>query len=352
MNGKMNFNRISRIINAFKQKYDPVVYELACHAALPVVLDADLLHLIRINFFMDMQDAPLYTVETDLLLSPLCQEIGDNLYEIHPQIRDELLQDLLKHEDKDRIRKLASLLWQYIEKFVPWSDNDRLERAQQLTALNFLYPERAREWLEMAEEYSERGEAIEREWFIAMYKEIERTSDKHDSEERSELAIYRLRSEPRELSDDDAEAIVKKHNFFDFRWNNSGNFKNAFTDNKDGTVTDSVTGLMWEKAGSPNLMRFNDVQGYIDGLNWKKFACYSDWRLPTLEELASLLEDKKVDDFYIDPVFNRKQRWCWTADKRASGGAWSVYFLLGSVYWGNEVYDLHVRAVRLQTIDY
>ncbi|MCP4344422.1 MAG: DUF1566 domain-containing protein [Desulfobacterales bacterium] len=338
----MNSNRINRIINAFKQKYDSKVYKLACHAALPIVLSPDLLHLIRINFFMDMPDALLYTAETDLLLSPLCLEIGDDLYEIHPQVRDELLKELLKHEDKDRIRKLASLLWQYTEKFIPWRNNERLERAQQLTALNFLYPEKAREWLVIAEKCSDR------EWLAAMYKEInrgeiERISDKHDLEK----IIYRVRSEPRRFSEDDVKVIVKKHNFFDVIRNKSGNFKNAFTDNKDGTVTDSVTDLMWEKAGSPDWMLFKDVHEYIDRLNQKKF---SDWRLPTLEELASLIKNKELYDLYIDPVFDKKQRWCWSADKMESGNAWLVNFGYGYVSCYLSGLKCYVRAVRFQTI--
>ncbi len=169
--------------------------------------------------------------------------------------------------------------------------------------------------------------------------------------------VYKLRSEPETLSEDDVSALIKKHNFHckKYNWtekwyNESGDFKNDFKDNGDGTITDSVTGLVWEKAGSHH-MPFNKAQGYIDGLNKKKFAGFDDWRLPTLEKLASLLENKKVDDFFIDPLFDRKQRWCWTSDK-ASGGAWNVYFLSGNVNWSNLVSSSYVRGVRSQTIDY
>ncbi len=161
--------------------------------------------------------------------------------------------------------------------------------------------------------------------------------------------VYMLRSEPKTLSEDDVKAMLAKHNFFASNWNKSGSFRNDFKDNGD-TITDSVTGLMWEKSGSSNYMLFKDAQGYIQGLNQKKFAGFDDWRLPTLEELASLLESEEVDDLFIDPLFDRKQWGCWTSDKYASGVAWRVLFHLGVVGWRYFSYGFYVCAVRSRTI--
>ncbi|MCP4107968.1 MAG: DUF1566 domain-containing protein [Desulfobacteraceae bacterium] len=168
--------------------------------------------------------------------------------------------------------------------------------------------------------------------------------------ETTVAGIYRLRSKPKTLSDDDVKAMLKNHNFYDRDWNNSGNFKNSFMNNEDGTVTDTVTGLMWQKSGSDAYITYDKAQAYIDDLNNRKFADYNDWRLPTLEELASLLENKEVDGLYIDLKFDRKQKWCWTADKRASGGAWIVYFSYGDVNWRNLVLNDYVRGVRSRTM--
>ncbi len=172
--------------------------------------------------------------------------------------------------------------------------------------------------------------------------------------------IYRLRSKPQVLSEDDVRDMIRKHNFYSRvsfimgkKWQNkSGSFRNDFTDNINGTVTDSVTGLMWQKSGSDNGMPYDKAQAYIDGLNRRKFAGYSDWRFPTLEELASLLENKEINGRHIDPLFDRKQWWCWSADKRASGGgAWLVYFIAGGVRSHNFESGYCVRAVRSLTID-
>jgi hypothetical protein len=134
---------------------------------------------------------------------------------------------------------------------------------------------------------------------------------------------YDLRSTPMKVSDDEFKKV--------FRLDNNRRpleyIQNDFHDNGDSTVTDRATGLTWQKSGSPDYIPYKERQKYIDRTNRDRFAGYSDWRLPTVDELASLLEpEEKNGDLYIDPVFDEKQRWCWSADERASGGAWDVYF--------------------------
>jgi len=112
-------------------------------------------------------------------------------------------------------------------------------------------------------------------------------------------------------------------------------------------VIDRSTGLMWQQGGSEERITFADAQKYITQLNREKFASYSDWRLPTLEEAMSLMEPKENSaDLYIDPVFDKSQRWIWATDKEASGGAWYVSFYSGSCTHYYEHYYSSVRAVR------
>jgi hypothetical protein len=71
-----------------------------------------------------------------------------------------------------------------------------------------------------------------------------------------------------------------------------------FVDNGDGTVTDSQNGLMWEKLsfdltvhGVQNMYTwFSASTTKIAALNSGRFAGYSDWRLPTIYELQSLID--------------------------------------------------------------
>jgi hypothetical protein len=97
--------------------------------------------------------------------------------------------------------------------------------------------------------------------------------------------------------------------------------------NGDSVVVDDATKLMWEQSGSKEYMNYADAEKYIRGLNDKAFANYKDWRLPTLEEAMLLMEPtEKNADLYIGPIFDKTQRWIWTADKRSAGVAWVVSF--------------------------
>lgn len=122
--------------------------------------------------------------------------------------------------------------------------------------------------------------------------------------------------------------------------------KNEFKNNGDGTITDYATGLMWQKGGSDTLMSYEEARGYAEKQNDELFAGYDDWRLPTIDELTSLLEpEKQPNNLYIDLIFDEDQWWCWSSDQRDSGGAWGLYFI-GIVNWGVDGY--YARVVREQ----
>lgn len=89
--------------------------------------------------------------------------------------------------------------------------------------------------------------------------------------------------------------------------------QNLFEDNKDGTITDHATGLMWMvadsgwfKAGDVN----NGTLNWEDALAWSEslnFAGHSDWRLPNAKELQSIVDYNRAPDTTnsaaIDPLF-------------------------------------------------
>ncbi|MDM8517437.1 DUF1566 domain-containing protein [Desulfobacterales bacterium HSG16] len=62
---------------------------------------------------------------------------------------------------------------------------------------------------------------------------------------------------------------------------------NNFEDNKDGTVIDHATGLMWQKADSENGM---DWQAALTYAETSTLAGYNDWRLPNVKELQSIVD--------------------------------------------------------------
>ncbi|MEE9215108.1 MAG: DUF1566 domain-containing protein [Thermodesulfobacteriota bacterium] len=148
--------------------------------------------------------------------------------------------------------------------------------------------------------------------------------------------------------------------------------------NGDKVVMDRTTGLMWHQSGYNCVMKWNEAKDWVESLNNRGYAGYHDWRLPTVEEAASLLKSSRKsiilynlpyydkDDLYIDPLFSeeielpRINRDTWTSNKHISEGAWYVEFYgditshslwrgsdknTGSVQWGS-IYNLHhVRPV-------
>jgi serine/threonine-protein kinase len=103
---------------------------------------------------------------------------------------------------------------------------------------------------------------------------------------------------------------------------------------------------MWQQSGSRDSINYADAKKYIRDLNQQRFAGHNDWRLPTLEEAMSLMEPTKHGELYLDPIFDRTQRWIWTADKESAGRAWDVNFYVGLCgHYDFGGYD-DVRAVR------
>ncbi len=158
------------------------------------------------------------------------------------------------------------------------------------------------------------------------------------------------------LSGQAVKAMLKRHDFYcdETDWSrewcnpNGQGIKHDFVSAQTGKVlVDQVTGLIWQRSGSPNYINFVDADKFVSELNKDRFASYYDWRLPTLEEAMSLMaREKKSGDLYIDPVFDRQQQWIWTADFESAGRAWYVYFSDGFCNHRHIFVDAFVRAVR------
>lgn len=65
-----------------------------------------------------------------------------------------------------------------------------------------------------------------------------------------------------------------------------------FYDNGDGTITDNLTGLMWQQNGDASgTLTWEQALSYCNDLN---LADYDDWRLPNRKELISLINFSKA----------------------------------------------------------
>ncbi|MFQ5787846.1 MAG: DUF1566 domain-containing protein [Thermodesulfobacteriota bacterium] len=169
-----------------------------------------------------------------------------------------------------------------------------------------------------------------------------------------------LRSNYRDLSVNQVRSISnvsihKRHDYGFFGYSTIIHRYENKSISGDNVVIDHATGLMWYQSGSEKDMVWNEAKQWVRDLNSRGYAGYSDWRLPTVEEAASLLESsKKAGDLYIDTVFDIRQSGIWTGDENDSAsyldGAWSIRFRGayggGNVCWCYDNASNYVRPVR------
>lgn len=84
--------------------------------------------------------------------------------------------------------------------------------------------------------------------------------------------------------------------------------ENDFKDNGDDTISDLATGLMWAKNDSQAALNWEEALNFVAEKNEAKFLGYSDWRLPNIKELQSIVDYENSPDHNdkaaIDSAFN------------------------------------------------
>ncbi len=103
-------------LEIFSRDYGRNPLILLMHASVPETLRPDLLALIRQNFMAsNAHDASL---DADVLFSPLALPLGNGYYRIDAQVRWHclaMLRSLYRDEPRSRARRVAELLWRYVE---------------------------------------------------------------------------------------------------------------------------------------------------------------------------------------------------------------------------------------------
>jgi serine/threonine protein kinase len=143
--------------------------------------------------------------------------------------------------------------------------------------------------------------------------------------------------------------LKRARDFFeaDELWRPKNPVSGVLRDKADGTILDVATNLLWEQGGSPYPGTWNEAQDYVNSLNAKIFAGFSDWRLPTVNELMSLfIENLDPYQFCLEPVFDPDKQRIWSADKKSYVAAWYADVEFGFVWWQDFTCFFHARAVR------
>ncbi len=132
----------------------------------------------------------------------------------------------------------------------------------------------------------------------------------------------------------------------DTLWRPQTYTQNSFEIRSDGTIADHATGLVWQQAGSRYPGTRQHAVTYVEDLNDRCFGERSDWRLPTINELITLLRPKQnAIDLCIAPLFDQRQRWIWSVDRRSFVAAYYVDMELGFIGWQDFSAPYYTRAV-------
>lgn len=112
------------------------------------------------------------------------------------------------------------------------------------------------------------------------------------------------------------------------------------------SVFNAKSGLVWQKSGSDGTLSWTDAHGYVEGLNARRYCGGSRWRLPTVDELFSILKSPQwgVQDC-LDPAFDSSHRLLWSSDRCTFVSAWYVHAELGFAGIADFTCLFHVRAV-------
>jgi hypothetical protein len=135
---------------------------------------------------------------------------------------------------------------------------------------------------------------------------------------------------------------------------------NRFTMNKDGTVSDTKTGMIWKKcsegqsganceSGNATTYSWQDALQHAQSVNNSGFAGYKNWRLPNIKELNSIVEemcDSPSINLGVFPNTQIDRYWTSSAYSNSLNNAWRVNFSYGSSYNDNGDNNYYVRLVR------
>jgi len=125
----------------------------------------------------------------------------------------------------------------------------------------------------------------------------------------------------------------------------------SFIDNGDGTITDNITDLVWQKEDNDIDMTWDDALNYCAVLTIDE---YSDWRLPSINELSTIVHfgsnSPSIDSTYFPNTnfSNNESSYYWSSTEYAfdTDFANTRDFRLGGIGYRYKIFTGFVRCVR------
>jgi hypothetical protein len=119
-----------------------------------------------------------------------------------------------------------------------------------------------------------------------------------------------------------------------------------FTVNGDGTVTDSSSGLMWQQEDDNVFRTWEEAIAYCENLVLPP-SKYSDWRLPNIRELRTIVAKGKYNPSIDTTAFpNTNSSGYWSSREGSATLAWYVTFYEGAETNDFKTREFYVRCVR------
>ena len=131
-----------------------------------------------------------------------------------------------------------------------------------------------------------------------------------------------------------------------------------YTVNSDGTIRDDDTKLVWMRCSVGQTWNGSGCSGNPASHSWQsalntaydyEFADKSDWRLPDIKELSSLIEQQCYNPSINENMFpDTPAEQYWTSSPYASSAryGWNVSFYLGYNHHNFKTDEFFIRLVR------
>lgn len=162
-----------------------------------------------------------------------------------------------------------------------------------------------------------------------IYEKWKRKSEKNsnlaiDNEANPQADHKTLRDEPiyikpRQLQEiSNLDSLMRPQNYTNHRFECIGN----------SLIEDLDAGLLWQREGAGFPLNWNKACEYIDYLNRIEWRGYYRWRLPTVEELSTLLcPPTRMREFCFGSHVLCDIHWIWSCDSCTRKKAWCMDIL-------------------------